>query len=159
MGTVTTDPNHKYLMKNCPMTCAMYRGEACPVPYVPPPYVPAWSTRKEDTPFPGNCTRPKSIGQCGACLTGAQCKTGFCCPFLKLCVPNSKTGCHWKFMASCGVNKNGRGHRDNIMDDSFTITGIFTGPNIKYGLETGLQYGDEFECNAACKAFKAKSRV
>jgi len=52
-----------------------------------------------------------------------------------------------------------RGHRDNIMDDSFTITGIFTGPNIKYGLETGLQYGDEFECNAACKAFKAKSRV
>merc|ERR1712166_38941 len=66
-------------------------------------------------PFPGNCTRPKSIPQCGACLTAKQCKTGFCCPFLKLCVPDSKTGCHWKFMASCGVNKNGRGRCfDNI---------------------------------------------
>jgi len=52
-----------------------------------------------------------------------------------------------------------RGHRDNIMDGNFKITGIFSGPHPKFKFETGIQYGDVYTCNEACKATKAEFKA
>jgi len=47
------------------------------------------------------CTPKKSIGQCERCLSSDQCKEGFCCPFMKLCVPTSTTPCPAAHSAGC----------------------------------------------------------
>ena len=39
------------------------------------------------------CTPKKSVGQCGRCINKDQCIEGFCCPFLRKCVPDSSTPC------------------------------------------------------------------
>jgi len=39
------------------------------------------------------CTPKKSVEQCGRCINKDQCIEGFCCPFLRLCVPNGSTPC------------------------------------------------------------------
>jgi len=40
------------------------------------------------------CTPPKSVEPtCKRCLDSGQCKTGFCCPYMKLCVASSSQGC------------------------------------------------------------------
>ena len=41
-----------------------------------------------------DCTPAKSVGQCGNCLKGDQCKEGYCCPYMKKCVPTSSTPCY-----------------------------------------------------------------
>merc|ERR1712072_574333 len=35
----------------------------------------------------------KFVGQCKKCVDSSQCEAGFCCPYMKLCVPSSRTGC------------------------------------------------------------------
>ena len=49
----------------------------------------------------GGCTPDKSVGQCERCLDKDQCKDGFCCPFMKLCVPTSSTRCPANLAANC----------------------------------------------------------
>jgi len=39
------------------------------------------------------CTPKKSVEQCGRCINKDQCKKGFCCPYLRLCVPDGATPC------------------------------------------------------------------
>lgn len=36
------------------------------------------------------CVKPKSVGQCGKCQSKDQCKTGYCCPFMKKCVNSGR---------------------------------------------------------------------
>jgi hypothetical protein len=37
--------------------------------------------------------KKKFVGTCGNCVSSVQCKQGFCCPFMKKCVPSSRHGC------------------------------------------------------------------
>merc|ERR1712179_705478 len=38
-----------------------------------------------------DCTPKKSVAQCERCINGDQCIEGFCCPYMKLCIPSSTT--------------------------------------------------------------------
>ena len=40
-----------------------------------------------------DCTPKKSVAQCERCINGDQCIEGFCCPYMKLCIPSSTTRC------------------------------------------------------------------
>ena len=42
---------------------------------------------------PYNCTPKKSIEKCGMCLKSEQCKEGFCCPYMKKCIPEKSISC------------------------------------------------------------------
>ena len=55
---------------------------------------------KVDTKEP-ECRPKKSVGQCERCLSSDQCKEGFCCPYMKLCVPTGTTPCPAARAAGC----------------------------------------------------------
>lgn len=40
-----------------------------------------------------HCVLAGSRGQCATCTHTSQCENGFCCPFMKKCVPTSSTPC------------------------------------------------------------------
>jgi hypothetical protein len=46
------------------------------------------------------CVPKKSVGQCGKCQTKDQCKTGYCCPFMKKCVNSGSDSCYYP-IANC----------------------------------------------------------
>ena len=39
------------------------------------------------------CTPKKSVEECGRCINKDQCMEGYCCPYLRLCVPDGATKC------------------------------------------------------------------
>ena len=39
------------------------------------------------------CTKTKSVEQCDKCLEGKQCKEGYCCPWMKKCMPHPNFRC------------------------------------------------------------------
>jgi len=38
---------------------------------------------------PNTCTSKNTVEQCGKCQSTDQCKSGFCCPYMKKCVTTS----------------------------------------------------------------------
>jgi len=51
-----------------------------------------------DAPLVGgsdpNCGgKKKFVKQCGNCVDSGQCETGFCCPYMRKCIPSSRTSC------------------------------------------------------------------
>ena len=48
-----------------------------------------------------DCAPSGSIENCDGCLKGSQCKSGFCCPFLKMCMASSSASCSRGTPAIC----------------------------------------------------------
>ena len=50
-----------------------------------------------------DCAPNGSIENCDRCLKGSQCGSGFCCPFLKVCMASSSASCSssWETYAIC----------------------------------------------------------
>jgi len=40
------------------------------------------------------CVKPKTVGKCGKCQSKDQCKSGYCCPYMKKCVNSGSTSCY-----------------------------------------------------------------
>ena len=66
-------------------------GGKQPTVVFPEPNEPLEDT--SDIKSEADCTPKKSVGTCGRCLSGDQCIEGFCCPYMKVCVKSSSTGC------------------------------------------------------------------
>merc|ERR1719412_2850055 len=49
-----------------------------------------------------HCTRRRSVEECGRCLETDQCKRGYCCPWMRKCIPDSTTECHLP-IANCQI--------------------------------------------------------
>jgi cathepsin B len=79
--------SHSLVAPRCPKTCG-----GCgptPAPTSPPPPLPVPS----GSPGPMCNGKTAFVNQCGNCVSSVQCKQGFCCPYMKKCVPDSSTGC------------------------------------------------------------------
>jgi len=48
-----------------------------------------------------DCAPDGSIENCDGCLKGSQCKSGFCCPYLKMCMASSSASCSRGTPARC----------------------------------------------------------
>ena len=64
-----------------------------PVALITPAPTSAPTSAPTAVPTMKSCQEPKSVEQCQRCLVSDQCKEGYCCPYMKLCVPSSTTGC------------------------------------------------------------------
>lgn len=75
------------VVPRCPKTCTGCAPTKAPTK--PPPPLPV----KPGTAGPMCNDKKKFVGTCGNCVSSVQCKQGFCCPFMKKCVPSSRHGC------------------------------------------------------------------
>ena len=46
------------------------------------------------TAKPQDCVPKKSLEKCDKCIKSDQCKVGYCCPYIKKCILDTKTLCY-----------------------------------------------------------------